>query len=64
MPEGDIQLRSELNGLRYVKTLKEALSLAKQDKSIWKISFSLGEERVRLIRDSVDGWVLTNILEG
>jgi hypothetical protein len=52
-----IQLRSEETGLHQVETLQEALSRAEKDKTIWKISFSLGEERVRLIKFQNE-WVL------
>jgi hypothetical protein len=57
-----IQLRSEKNGLRETHTLKEALRLADEDNTIWKISFPLGKERVRLVRgDNEVNWVLDPI---
>ena len=44
-----ILTRRESGELQFFNTLEEALSDAK-DKSVWKISFSFGESRVRLIR--------------
>jgi hypothetical protein len=40
--------------------LKEALDHAIEDKTVWKVSFSLGEERVRLVRGD-NGWVLEQL---
>jgi hypothetical protein len=53
-----IQLRSEETGIINVETLQEALSRTEKDKTIWKISFSLGEERVRLVRLEDGNWTL------
>jgi len=48
--EIEVQTRSEENGLKFFKTVKEAFEEANKDKTVWKISFSVGEERVRLVR--------------
>lgn len=40
----NVQTRSEETGVNYVTSVKEAIDSAKQDTSIWKISFSLGNE--------------------
>lgn len=46
-----IQTRSEETGLGQHKTLKEAFEAAKNDPTIWKISFCTETgERVRLVR--------------
>jgi hypothetical protein len=44
------QTRSEELGLSYHATLADALVFARLNKSVWKISFSIGNERVRLVR--------------
>ena len=53
-----VQVRSEETGIREYPTVLEAFNAAEDDKTIWKISFSLGEERVRFIRDEnqLDNW--------
>lgn len=55
MPEssdGEFQTR-DLDGQVYFwDTLKEAMASADADDStVWKVSFSIGHERVRLVRD-------------
>lgn len=46
-----IQLRNEAGNTWEVATLREARALAREDASIWKISFSIATgERVRLVR--------------
>lgn len=47
-----VQTRSEDSGLEEFATLKEAFDRAEEDKSIWKISFTISSgERVRLVRE-------------
>jgi hypothetical protein len=46
----EVQTRSEENGLKFFKTIKEAVKEAEKDITVWKISFSIGKERVRLVR--------------
>lgn len=48
----EFQTRSEANGLRNTETFAQALELAKADRSIWKISFTISEtgERIRLVK--------------
>ena len=46
----EIQTRNEAGELKFFQTLREARDEAMRDKTVWKISFSLGEERVRLVR--------------
>jgi len=46
----EVQTRSEETGLKFHKTIREALDYAEKDKTVWKISFSIGKERVRLVR--------------
>ncbi len=48
------QARSEENGITFFHTMKEALSAAFEDGTIWKSSFwSESHERIRLVRSSV-----------
>ena len=66
----NFQTRSETTGLNYFNTLAEALKAAEKDDTIWKISFSISENRgasaiyysvppERVVLESVDGkWVL------
>lgn len=56
------QTRSETHGLRSFETLSDALTAAKEDESIWKISFTVGKEMVRLLRTTGDEWVYEPIL--
>lgn len=51
-----IQTRSEENGIRDFTSLAEAFSAAKKDPSIWKISFSMNTERIRLVKHK-DMWI-------
>lgn len=52
-----IQTRSEDTGLNHYATLGEAFNAASKDDSIWKISFSFGNERVRLRKCQNIGWI-------
>lgn len=58
-----IQSRSEETGIKLHKTLNEALQDAKEDKSIWKISFdAIDGSRVRLVRyENPDEWIYSPI---
>lgn len=48
-----VQTRSEENGIRDFDTVKEAIAHAKEDETVWKISFlAASGERVRLINTS------------
>ena len=45
-----IQTRSEMNGINYHSSMKAAMQAYHNDHTIWKISFSLGNnERIRLV---------------
>lgn len=50
--EAYIQTRSEENGINHHRTVKEAFAAAEKDLTIWKVSFDVGRERVRLVRSS------------
>lgn len=64
--ENPIQTRSEETGMNNYKTFSEAMQEAEKDSSVWKISFNLNGERVRLIRrqedDGTFSWVYEPIL--
>lgn len=45
-----IQTRSEKTGLAYHNSMGEALEAAQRDKTIWKISFSVMGEQIRLVK--------------
>jgi hypothetical protein len=56
-----VQTRSEENGLNQFDTVQEALDYAKNDLTVWKISFKLGNERLRLVKHeypTTSEWVL------
>jgi hypothetical protein len=56
-----VQTRSEENGLNQFDTVQEALNYAKSDETVWKISFKLGNERLRLVKHeypTASEWVL------
>ena len=46
----EVQTRSEETGLRFHDSIKQAFEHAARDKTVWKVSFSVGDERVRLVR--------------
>ncbi len=46
----EIQTRSEANGYQSFDSLKSAFEAAKEDATIWQISFFLGKEKVRLVK--------------
>ena len=52
----EFQTRSEVNGMRYFDSLDAAMKAAAKDSTIWKISFTVGKESVRLVKQ--DGqWI-------
>lgn len=57
----EYQTRSEENGCQYHQSFEEALNAAEKDKTIWKISFSSGKSRIRLVKNS-EGWIYEPIL--
>lgn len=59
-----IQTRSDLHGIQEFKTLQDALDAAREDSSIWKISFEIEDgTRIRLIATD-EGWTYENIITG
>jgi len=61
-PTLEVQTRDESGELKFFKTIKEAFAYATQNKEVWKISFSIGEERVRLVRTHV-GFVYEPLIQ-
>ena len=57
----DVQTRSEKHGMAYYETCKEALEAAKEDQSIWKISFAHKDERIRLVKEAGE-WIYEPII--
>lgn len=58
-----IQTRDINGALAYFDYLHEALTAAHNDGGIWKISFDLRTERVRLTRAGRDVWVLEQLMD-
>lgn len=52
----DFQTRSEENGMGYFSSLASAMEAAEKDPTIWKISFVVGKESIRLVRNH-SGWL-------
>ena len=52
MPHLEVQLRREDGGLLSARTVSEAMKMADEDPTIWKISWtdSITDERIRLVR--------------
>lgn len=52
MLELEIQLRREDGGLLHARTVAEAMKMAGEDSTIWKISWTdnITDERIRLVR--------------
>lgn len=49
--QGFVQTRSETTGLRFFDSVNEAIKYARQNQSVWKISFTLpNKENIRLLR--------------
>ena len=62
----EFQTRSEITGLMFFSTLREAFNEANRDRTIWKISFSVNGEPVRLKRQLIDGqayWIYSDVME-
>jgi hypothetical protein len=57
-----IQTRSEETGLREFSSAKEAFEFAANDPTVWKISFSLEGERVRLVSNGDGTWIFEPLL--
>jgi len=51
----EIQLRTHEGDLPRVSSLKEAFEAAEQDPEIWKISWTEGDHRIRLVRYDIEG---------
>lgn len=59
-----VQTRSEETGIKNFPTLMDALAAARDDASIWKISFDICDgTRVRLIWED-SKWVYQNMITG
>ena len=59
-----IQTRSEEKGIHNHKTLQDALRIAGDDQTIWKISFEICDgTRVRLVKTQ-EGWIYENVMTG
>lgn len=52
-----VQTRSEENGLQHFQTVKEAFDHSVADHTVWKISFNVGNERVRFISNGDRTWI-------
>jgi hypothetical protein len=61
----EVQVRSELTGLHYFSSIREALRYAKAHEDVWKISFDAENgERVRLVKDELtEFWVYEDLLD-
>jgi len=55
----EVQTRSDENGLMSFETIAEAFNHAKEDRTVWRISFTLRGERFRFVRHAGDKWVNT-----
>lgn len=56
------QLRSESTGIQNVHSIAVALERAKQDPTIWKISFTSNDgDRIRLVKNSAGSFELERI---
>lgn len=63
LPEGDFfQTRRQGGELRFFDTLSKALADA-EDPEVWKVSFTVKEERVRLVRDDRGLLVYQSIMD-
>lgn len=59
-----IQTRSETGEINFHKTLQDALDVAANDQTIWKISFEIEDgSRIRLVR-TLEGWTYENVMTG
>ena len=53
----EVQTRSKENGFRFFKNIVEAFDHAKEDETVWKISFTHREVRFRFVRTEDGGWI-------
>lgn len=61
---GEYQTRSEMNGINFHHSLRDAIEEAKKDLTIWKISWSQpNAERIRLVRFDNKLWIYEPIME-
>lgn len=61
----EVQCRSEDTGLSYHSSLADALAEARDNPTVWKISFSLSNgERVRLVNDGTGTFILEQLEAG
>ena len=61
----EVQVRSEETGIWSFSTIREALDAAKDDLTIWKISFDIESgERVRLVKNDNGFFEYHSILDG
>jgi len=56
--QGNFQARDEEGGLSYFDTFREAYDFAKKNPEVWKISFVIGPDRIRLVRGVNEQFVL------
>lgn len=49
----EVQTRSEDTGLQHFASVRDAIEAAERDETIWKISFNLGAERIRLVKQTL-----------
>jgi hypothetical protein len=59
-----VQTRSQNGGLQNFTTIKEAMKHAWNNKDVWKISFAVGNECVRLTRNEDGYWMYDPIYLG
>lgn len=60
----EYQTRSEENGINYFDTLGDVMKAAKNDITIWKISFdSKSDERIRLVRGEDGKFYLGQLMD-
>ena len=57
----EFQVRNEAGRILFFKTFREAEEHADKDTSAWKISFAIGDERIRLIKNKEGKWEVNNI---
>jgi len=65
-PVFEVQTRDVSGELRWWSTLKEALAYAKENETVWKISFPVGPpengERCRFVRSEEGCWFYEDIV--
>lgn len=59
----NVQTRSEENGLKDFGSFAEAFLEAAKDSSVWKISFWLGNERIRLVKKDDGLFYYENLID-